>query len=284
MVKAGAVEEKTLITLDMSIPSTAGFNHTFTGSLNIDFKDGEGLEALVSGVEKTNTYTVPGTYIVEVSGDRENITKFIADNSKITDLDNFKTGVLGQFKVEVNNITTLNLVNSSVGSIVTVNNNPALNSMIFPVTGRAITLGLFYNCNFTTIDFTNLGVGIQLWIHNNINCHTIIFNPTNNGRIGSFIFRNCDFGYIDFLTPGFTFDANGSLIQLQDNNMVVAEVNHILVDFYTMVSGEGAGGDYTGRSIRIDGTNAAPDSSSGGFDGDQAVIDLTGKGITVTTS
>ena len=74
-----------LITMDMSTPSTAGINLTFaSGSIRIDWKEGGGKVPFVSGVELTHTYITPGTYIAEISGDLENITKFIADNSNIT--------------------------------------------------------------------------------------------------------------------------------------------------------------------------------------------------------
>jgi hypothetical protein len=64
--------------------------------------------------------------------------------------------------------------------------------------------------------------------------------------------------------------------------MAVADVNHILVDLYSLVSGEPGGGSYTGRVINIGGTNADPDSSSGGYNGTAAKTSLEGKGITVT--
>jgi hypothetical protein len=66
--------------------------------------------------------------------------------------------------------------------------------------------------------------------------------------------------------------------------MTAAEVNHILVDLANLVSGEGVGGDYTGRRIYMYGTNAAPDSSSGGYDGLTAKANLQAKGITVNTN
>ncbi|MCJ7802748.1 MAG: hypothetical protein MUP82_10375 [Candidatus Marinimicrobia bacterium] len=48
--------------------------------------------------------------------------------------------------------------------------------------------------------------------------------------------------------------------------------------------GEGVGGNYTGRFINIAGTNAAPDGTSGGFDGLTAKTNLQGKGFAVITN
>ena len=66
--------------------------------------------------------------------------------------------------------------------------------------------------------------------------------------------------------------------------MTSTEVNQMLQDAWDLVSGETSGGDYTGRTFKIDGTNAAPDSSSGGIDGTQRVIDLATMAVIVTHS
>jgi hypothetical protein len=46
----------------------------------------------------------------------------------------------------------------------------------------------------------------------------------------------------------------------------------------------GAISGFTGRAIDIGGNNAAPDATSGGYDGIAAKNALIAKGITVTTS
>lgn len=61
--------------------------------------------------------------------------------------------------------------------------------------------------------------------------------------------------------------------------MTAAVVNKILADLDAIsVAG------YTSRSITINGTNAAPDSSSGGFDGLAAKASLQAKAFTVNTN
>lgn len=61
--------------------------------------------------------------------------------------------------------------------------------------------------------------------------------------------------------------------------MTAAEVNKILVDIDTISDSVS-----TGRTLQIHGTNAAPDSTSGGYDGITAKNNLITKGWTVTTS
>jgi len=420
---------KILVTMDMSTPSTAGINLTFaSGNLNIDWKEGGGLVPFVSGVELTHTYSTPDTYIAQISGDLENITKFIADNSKITFIKNLTTGLLTDFKIndnlysgvlDMNNAPTkdifitnnntdlseiihassgnevisnyqinscgivgihnvsnvplagailmysnplmtgvdfavvgngiatsirvygcnitgvFDLTNLRVSTHVYLHSNPLLTGVDFATTGNSKlanlyihscnltgvldlsnvpiskTLHLYSNplftnilfsetgntfldwvniqdCNFTgTLDFSNIpfgGANSQLYIYNNSLLDNILFASSGNALLKNVRLYSCILNYINLASEGMTLAFDASRIQLQNNSMNVSDVNHILVDLYSLVSGEGGGGDYTGRTITINGTNAAPDGSSGGFDGDQAVIDLTAKGITVTTS
>lgn len=95
---------------------------------------------------------------------------------------------------------------------------------------------------------------------------------------------SCDFGYIDYTVLTGFMQYNNITVSLGSNTKTTTEVNHELVDFAAMVAGEGAGGDHTGGVVTTAGDNAAPDGTSGGFDGDQAVIDLVDKGRTVFTN
>ena len=61
--------------------------------------------------------------------------------------------------------------------------------------------------------------------------------------------------------------------------MTAAEVNQILVDLDTNSTNA-----FTNRIISIAGTNAAPDTTSGGLNGSAAKTNLVGKGFTVTTN
>lgn len=143
--------EKILITIAPTAGFTVGFNLTFSGSVYIDFKDGDGKEALTSGVEKTHLYAIAGTYIAEISGDLENITKFIADNNRITSISNLKTGLLEDLRVNNNLITgTLNLVNAPVQKRFECQENSGLTGITFASFGnQKLTYIRVFNCNLT---------------------------------------------------------------------------------------------------------------------------------------
>lgn len=103
--------------------------------------------------------------------------------------------------------------------------------------------------------------------------------PTANGHLATYDLSSCDLEYVDFTSLSQMTNGNSRQFLLQDNSMTAAEVNHILVDLDGLSSG-----GYTGRVINIAGTNAAPDGSSGGYDGLTAKSNLQTKGFTVTTN
>jgi hypothetical protein len=94
----------------------------------------------------------------------------------------------------------------------------------------------------------------------------------------TFQLNQCDLGYVDFKPmSGVTLNSS-STIYLQDNGMAAGEVNNVLVDFVTTT--------WDDVTLDISGTNSAPDSSSGGYDGVAALSTLTGgtRNWIVTTS
>jgi hypothetical protein len=169
-----------------------------------------------------------------------------------------------------------------------LNNNSSLTGVTFAssITGTLSVLYL-YSCNITgTLDismFTVLTANAQIQIQSNGNM-TGVSMPTGTGSLRLFDANACDLGYIDFTGIPDALKINSSAIRIHDNRMTATEVNHILMDLAGLVSGEDAGGDFTGRTIRIDGTNAAPDTTSGGYNGVTAKSDLESKGITVTVT
>lgn len=171
-------------------------------------------------------------------------------------------------------------------SSISLRSNGNLTSITFPTTSVNCNQLDIYNCDLTgTLDLsgmTGLG-GTPHRYYGNSNL-TGITLPATTRTFGIFYAYSCNLGYVDFTVMPNMMGIDNHSLRLENNSMTAAEVNHILVDLASMVGGESAGGDYTGRSIDISGTNAASDSTSGGFNGTQAVIDLQGKGFTVTTS
>jgi hypothetical protein len=162
------------------------------------------------------------------------------------------------------NLTTLDLPTTTIGQI-----NPRIRD----------------NPNLTTCDPSGFfGVKGEYQFNLNTSLASCPFPTVTISSKMNLTMGNNLLGYSDITVMSGLFGFNNVIIQLLNNSMSTIEVNHYLVDILSMVSGESPGGDYTGRAVSINGTNAAPDGSSGGYDGDQAVIDLVALGFTITTS
>lgn len=200
------------------------------------------------------------------------------NNGNLINFRNYSAGIVGV--LDLSSFT----FGAAAFSQMRMENNPAMSGMLLAETGHTKVDNFnIYGTSFQgVLDFKDLGTQVFLRAYNLPNLNDIIFSPVRNGVINSFELYGCNFDYLNFTTHNFNAD-NGSLL-LQDNSMGVSDVNHILVDLAGMVSLEGVGGDYTGRVINIGGTNDAPDSSSGGYDGIAAVSTLQSKGFTVITS
>lgn len=158
--------------------------------------------------------------------------------------------------------------------------NGSLTSVKNPTSNELITRYRVYGCNITGVlnvsGLTRLSGEFRA--DGNSLLTGVTFPPSDEVFNKIYIY-NCDSGYIDFTVMTNCMDLNNSDVRLEDNLMTTAEVNQILVDIDSITDGL-----YTGRSIDISGNNAAPDGSSGGFDGDAAIVSLATKNITVTAT
>lgn len=195
------------------------------------------------------------------------------------------TGSVSLFRGDNCNITgELDIDTISLTQTFQINGNSNMTSIKHASNSNTMLQYRAQDCDITgTHDMKNLRLraGGRFWIYNNTSLEDILFASTNQAHAEVRAY-NCDLGYVDCTT--LSLARANQLTYFYDNNMTAAEVNHMLVDFYNLVSGESAGGDYTGRIINIGGTNAAPDGTSGGYDGLTAKTNLQGKGFTVTTS
>jgi hypothetical protein len=154
------------------------------------------------------------------------------------------------------------------------------------ITMGSITVGAIgqlqiYSCNLTgTLDLSTIliSASVTLNMYNNPNLTEVIL-PTTTGAFLTLAVYSCNLSYINIKDVIGGTDRNTVTITLQDNNMTAAEVNTLLAELDSV-----AVGGYIGRSFRINGTNAAPDSTSGGYDGLAAKTSLQAKGFTVTTN
>ena len=172
---------------------------------------------------------------------------------------------------------------SNLGGNFFVYTNPNLTSIINPTNSQVFSSYLAYSCNLTgTLDLSGLsGLGGDFRAYTNP-LLTGITNPTSSQVFTGYQVNDCDLDYVDF-TPLVNANLNGITLQLQNNDMIVDDVNHILVDLLANAVANSAG--WSNVILNISGTNAAPDSTSGGYDGLAAITDLeTIYGWSITTS
>ena len=179
----------------------------------------------------------------------------------------------------------------------TVNNynqfgqNPQMTGITNPnsaVNGKIITHYNLYNSNITgVLDVSGLNAYKYFDVALNSNLTNVIFGNVTGSFTNRLWMYNCDLGYVNFLplsgaSVGVS-STNG--IRILNNNMSVDEVNHILEDFDNISTNLNPAG-WTGTTLDMGGTNAAPDGGSGGFNGLAALSSLTGatNNWTITTS
>ncbi len=164
---------------------------------------------------------------------------------------------------------------TGMGGRFRMHSNSNLTEILHTGSTQTFTDYLVYNCDLTgTHDVSQL-TGLcdgALWVYNNPNMTNILL-PVSNKNLTSVILRSNNLGYVDFNPlSGASMNCD---IELQNNGMTAVEVNQILVDFDNLSTNVNPNG-WTGCTLGIDGTNATPDTTSGGFNGIAAIDSLTG--------
>ena len=219
LIRTIVEEEKILITMTPTAGFTVGFNLTFTGSIDIDFKDGGGKEALTSGIEKTHLYASAGTYIAEITGDFTNITKFIADNNRITFISGLKTGLLTDFRINNNlYVGALDMSNAPTSGLFWVDNNSGMTSIMHSSTGNAIITNYQYDGNDITgvLDLSNQPIGGVFYGYNNSNNTGITFASSGNSIVTGFRLYNNNLTALDLSNV-----PTGTLFYVYGNNNLI---------------------------------------------------------------
>jgi hypothetical protein len=185
---------------------------------------------------------------------------------------------------------------SGLGGDFQVGYNTNLTGITHSTSSQNFTTYRAQNCNLTgTLDLsplTKLGASTSattsnILLFSNLNLTDIKFpntnqffkNSSNDETNGSFVLYDCNLDYVDFTPLSGATLVSGTTqgiprISLRDNNMSATNVNHILVDFANIATINPTG--WSNIRLNISGTNAAPDSSSGSYDGLAAITTLTG--------
>jgi hypothetical protein len=186
---------------------------------------------------------------------------------------------------------------SGLGGSLFLFSNSGLTNVTFTANTQNFIVIDIYLCNLTgTLDLSpltklggsNSGITYSIVrLRSNPNLTNIIFPNSNQffKNLGivqgneAFALFNCNLDYVDF-TPlsGATLVSGTTqgipIINLRNNGMSTTDVNHILIDFSGNATYNPTG--WSNVNLNISGTNGAPDSSSGGYDGIAARNFLTG--------
>jgi uncharacterized protein YjbI with pentapeptide repeats len=234
------------------------------------------LTAISSNIQIHNNSNLTGITFPSVDFGGSQLTAYNCDLVGTTDVHFDMTPLSGIGTFAMYNNTSLAYIDhapsAEPGNIQLYSCNLTATYDISMLTGRELTIRLYGNSGLT-----NVLLPATTGTFRNT------FSSGNNEAIN---FEGCDLGYVDFNPmSGATMDTGstyGASIELRDNSMTAAEVNHILVDFDTITTAALSG--WAGVVLDISGTNTAPDGSSGGFDGITARDNLIANGWTITTS
>jgi hypothetical protein len=204
---SGAVSNVILITVTPTTGFTAGITLTFiTGTIKIDWKDGSPVDTFVSGVEKTHTYASAGTYIAEISGDTTEITSFIADNSRITFINNLNTGLNANTRIFSNLYSgELDFTNSPVKGSFNAYLNSGLTNIVHASSGNEqVTTYFVYQTGLNQVlDLSNVPISTSFRAYLCTSLPGITFASSGNGATSFNIFGS-GFTSLDFSNVPFT--------------------------------------------------------------------------------
>jgi len=184
--------------------------------------------------------------------------------------------------------TTMDLSNlkmtSSTNLTLIIINNPNLTNITWPtsssVPGTVSNLSVRGNPLLTgSADLSWARLQDDSGVQYKDSLITSIQLPVSSATLSTIDIRPGQCAQINLLDVPNATEQNDFALLMQDNGMNASEVNRILTELDT-----NATNSFTGRSINLSGTNAAPDTTSGGLDGSAAKTSLIGKGFSVTTS
>lgn len=162
------------------------------------------------------------------------------------------------------NWATINFLSNPITSVVFASS----------ITGNFAAID-FSGCELDgTLDLTGIEVA-ELYLTGNSSLDGLVIDSTSIYFLDAYY---CNLGYVDLRS----FKINihpGAQINLEDNLMTAAEVNHILADLNSI-----AVYSTNMRSVLIGGSNEAPDTTSGGYDGVAAKAALIAKNVSVSSN
>ncbi len=249
--------------LQLSSITFGNFNNTIAGSIRLN--GCTGLSTLDFSKVKLSLTGVEAFYLQACTS----LSSIIFKNDTNT--------ISGYFTVQQSLLTTLDLSYVKITTIVfRVHECTLLENIIFKNDANTMSQDIFIYSNpkLTALDLSYVTITAALTridtnillasitLKNAANTCNLSFNASGNALVNGF-----NSTYMNWAATA---------ISLQNNGMNAAGVN---LSLYTRNLDASTGG-----SLNIAGTNAAPDATSGGYDGLAAKTALIAKSVTVTTN
>ena len=243
-----------VLTTDQSSLYQVGIRLVFaSGTITVDWGDGEDPENFTTGVELTHDYSSTDTYVITLTGDLTNITQFWADDCQFTNA-TLITGLLTSLRLQNNDLTFVDLTLAPVSQTFWLFGNSSLSSLTFAPSGNGIIDNTLLNgCDFDSLDFSNVGVGGSIQA-TNMGITSLTFAASGNGALTIFYFNGNSLPGVDFsVFP----TSNNVAIRLQSNGFTATEHDDLIID----LANEGwTGGTLTsvsGNDTRTSASDAA---------------------------
>ena len=239
------------------------------------------LSSITFAVAATNLSALTITNYTGTSLNLSNFGTFFGGNVMITSNVNltsitFPTSSRStSLQLQSNALTTLDISMLSNISFLRINSNPLTTTLTLPTTAVVPTTIEAIGTSRGSLSFSSFSGGSPIQKYNdNLSLTSLTL------AIGSNITTLWAYGCSNlnlFSIATANFGTSSIDINLRNNSWTAAEVNEMLVNLNNRLS-TGTG------TIRIDGTNAAPDTTSGGFNGTVAASAIALKGYTLTTT
>lgn len=172
-----------------------------------------------------------------------------------------------------------NIANIDIG----LNGNTGLTGVTFAttITGTINGFSAERSAIAGTFDFskfTSISSSFSFSMNYSASLTGVTFASTS-GSAQSILLHGAAIDYANLVAFANLGGGTGCELDLIDNAMTTAQVNRILSEVNSVVASAG-----TTRRLMLSGTNAAPDSSSGGYNGTSAKASLISKGFIVYTN
>lgn len=258
-----------------SNPSMTGiiFASSITGTISLLSIYSTGISGVLD-LSKFSSFTTSGIIRLYKNPSLTGVTFASSISGTISSLNIYETSLTGVLDLS-------KFASFSASAVISLHTNPYLTGVTFAssITGTITSLTIYSTGISGVLDlskFTAFTLTAQIQLHANPSLTGVLFASVISGIVRTLtLYSNTSLGYVDLtkLATG----VNLLNWQFTNNDWTATIVNQVLSEINS-ISASG----FTGRNIYIGGSNADPDTTSGGYDGVAALNDLVADGFVVT--